>query len=320
MACGPVIAVASLPPGTTMSLALPRLLLLPFASLLLAACATGGGFPPPVPASPRVADAPGETLDGDAVFARTLAAHGGDLRRHPGDINLSTDGRWYALIQRIQPLVSDSGFRIRSQERYRPADGLYVVDHDGPEGRKRVVRRADGLSIAYNGRPNEDAARRSATAMTNDAFRMFHFGPSWFIDRVARWRRLDDATDAGRGYRRIAGVAVPGFGDAQRDDLVLWIDRETDRLYRIHMSLNGFATTQGAHVDTTFLDYRSVGGYLFPVRFHERVRGPLRIDAHTWWVTGLDMDRGWQATDVTGTDFTGAAAPAAKPLDVPASP
>jgi hypothetical protein len=303
-----------------MSLALPRLLLLPFASLLLAACATGGGFPPPVPASPRIVDAPGEILDGDAVFARTLAAHGGDLRKHPGDINLATDGRWYALIQRIQPLVSDSGFRIRSQERYRPADGLYVVDHDGPEGRKRVVRRADGLSIAYNGRPNEDAALRSATAMTNDAFRMFHFGPSWFIDRVARWRRLDDATDAGRSYRRIAGVAVPGFGDAQRDDLVLWIDRETDRLYRVHMSLNGFATTQGAHVDTTFLDYRSVGGYLFPVRFHERVRGPLRIDAHTWWVTGLDMDRGWQAADVTGTDFTGAAAPVAKPLDVPASP
>jgi hypothetical protein len=289
MACATVIAVACPPPETAMPLALPRLLLLPVASLLLAACATGGGFPPPVPASPRVADAPGETLDGDAVFARTLAAHGGDLRRHPGDINLSTDGRWYALIQRIQPLVSDSGFRIRSQERYRPADGLYVVDHDGPEGRKRVVRRADGLSIAYNGRPNEDAARRSATAMTNDAFRMFHFGPSWFIDRVARWRRLDDATEAGRVYRR-------------------------------HMSLDGFETTQGAHVDTTFLDYREVGGYLFPVRFHERVRGPLRIDAHTWWVTGLDMDRGWQAADAAGEAFTGAAAPTAKALDVPASP
>lgn len=316
----PVIAVACLLPVTAMPFALPRCLLLPFASLLLAACATGGGFPPEVPGTPRTADAPGASLDGNAVFARMLAAHGGDLRRHPGDINLSTDGRWYALIQRIQPLVSDSGYRIRSQERYRPADGLYVVDHDGPQGRKRVVRSMDGLSIAYNGRANEDPARRSATAMTNDAFRMFHFGPSWFIGRVAAWRRLDDVTEGGRSYRRIAGVAVPGFGDAERDDLVLWIDRETDRLYRIHMSLNGFETTQGAHVDTTFLDYREVGGYLFPVRFHERVRGPLRIDAHTWWVTGLDMDRGWQAADVTGDAFTGAAAPPAKPLAVPASP
>ncbi len=303
-----------------MPFALPRVLCLPVACLLLAACATGGGFPPTVPATPRVADAPGETLDGDAVFARTLAAHGGDLRRHPGDINLSTDGRWYALIQRIQPLVSDSGFRIRSQERYRPSEGLYAVDHDGPQGRKRVVRSADGLSIAYNGRANEDVARRSATAMTNDAFRMFHFGPTWFIDRVAHWRRLDDATEDGRTYRRIAGVAVPGFGDAERDDVLLWIDRETDRLYRIHMSLNGFETTQGAHVDTTFLDYREAGGYLFPVRFHERVRGPLRIDAHTWWVTGLDMDRGWTAADAGGDAFTGAAAPAAKPLAAPATP
>lgn len=56
------------------------------------------------------------------------------------------------------------------------------------------------------------------------------------------------------------------------------------------------------------------------MRFHERVRGPLRIDAHTWWVTGLDMDRGWTAADAGGDAFTGAAAPAAKPLAVPATP
>ncbi|MDR6990263.1 hypothetical protein [Luteimonas sp. 3794] len=44
-----------------------------------------------------------------------------------------------------------------------------------------------------------------------------------------------------------------------------------------------------------------------PTRFHERVRGPLRIDAHSWWLTGLDADRGWRAGDVAGSAFTGAA-------------
>lgn len=289
--------------------AVPRTLLCALACLLLAACATGG-FPPAVPASPRTADA----LDGDAVFARTLAAHGGDLRRHPGDINLSTDGQWHALVQRLQPIVSDARFRVRSEERYQPSTGLYAVTHTGPDGTKRVVRGPGVERVAYNGQPADDAHRR-ATAMTNDAFRIFHFGPSWFLGRVPRWSRLDDVVEDGRSYRRIAGRATPGLGEAAYDDAVLWIDPRTDRLYRVHISLNGFESTQGAHVDTTFLDYREAGGYLFPVKLYERVRGPVRIDVHEWHVTGLDLDRGWRAEDVAGDAFAGPAAAPARAFD-----
>ena len=60
--------------------------------------------------------------------------------------------------------------------------------------------------------------------------------------------------------------------------------------------------------------YRALDGVMLPTRFHERVRGPLRIDAHTWWVTGFDADRGWQAVDVAGGAFTGAAARDAETL------
>jgi hypothetical protein len=81
----------------------------------------------------------------------------------------------------------------------------------------------------------------------------------------------------------------------------------------VHISLNGFETTIGAHVDTTFLEYRDVAGFVLPVRFHERVRGPLRIDAHAWWITGLDAGRGWRAEDVSGAEFGGAAAAPAQP-------
>ncbi len=259
---------------------------------------------PPDPPSAAFADG----LSGDAIFARTLAAHGGDLRQYPGDINLSTDGQWFALIQKIQPVVTDSGFRIRSEERYRPRDGLYAVNHTGPEGNKHVVRSRDGLTVSYNGVRETDPVKLRATAMTNDAFRMFHFGPSFFIDRVDTWVRLTDANEMSRNYYRLRTTVRPGFGDSKEDEVVLWIDRETARLFRIHMSLNGFETTVGAHVDTTFLEYRDIAGYLLPVRFHERVRGPLRIDAHTWWTTGVDTDRGWRDEDVDGTTFGGTAA------------
>jgi len=280
---------------------------------LLAGCASVG-FPPQPPAAADARFADG--LDGDAVFARTLAAHGGDLRRYEGDINLSTDGRWFALIQRIQPLVTDSGYRIRSEERYRPSDGFYAVRHIGPKGVKHVVRRADGaLTIHDDGVVETDPARLRATAMTNDAFRMFHFGPSFFLGRVQGWARLPDAREDGRVYRRLLGTVRPGFGEAAEDQVVLWTGRDDDRLFRIHMSLNGFETTVGAHVDTTFLAYREVAGHLLPVRFHERVRGPLRIDAHTWWTTGLDSGRGWSEGDVDGgAPFRGAAAAPAAAL------
>ncbi|GAB2508700.1 hypothetical protein [Lysobacter humi (ex Lee et al. 2017)] len=278
-----------------------RVLIALLACLALTACA---GFPTADDAPP-----PGDGLTAQAIFARSLAAHGGDLHRHRGDINLSTDGRWYGLIQRIQPVVTDARYRITSEERYRPADGIYAVRHAGPDGIKHVLRSPAGLRVAYHGRETTDADKRTATAMTNDAFRMFHFGPSYFIDRATSLERLADAREDGRRYHRLLATLRPGFGEAASDQAVLWIDAGTSRLYRIHQTLNGFPTTMGAHVDTTFLDYRQVGPYVFPVQFLERVRGPLRLKAHAWRVTAIDLDRGWSLEDVSdASGFRGAAA------------
>ena len=253
-------------------------------------------------------------LDATAIFAACMQAHGGDLREYPGDINLSTDGHWFGLIQRIQPIVSDAGFRVTSEERYRPRDGVYSVHHEGPLGSKQVVRTAAGIAVYYNGKRETDPVRIRATAMTNDAFQMFHFGPSFFKTRAKSMLRIADSRENGRNYRRLLVTVEPGFGEAAQDHVVLWIDAETSRLFRVHMTLNGFESTQGAHVDTSFLEYRKVGPYLLPVRFHERVRGPLRIDAHDWYTTGIDLDRGWSAADIAGAQFDGAAAQPAKRL------
>ena len=297
-------------PGRLHHLPVLSLISLIAVSYALAGCASRT-FPAPA-SFDAIANADIDGLSAQEVFDRSLAAHGGDIRKHPGDFNISTDGRWSALIQRIQPLVTDSAFRIRSEERYRPSEGLYAVRHSGPSGTKYVVRRDSKLALLqYNDVVETDPAKLRATAMTNDAFLMFHFGPSYFIDRVDRWQRLSDAEEGGRRYRRLFGEVLPGFGDAVDDRIVVWIDADTDRLFRVHMTLNGFETTQGAHVDTTFLAYRDVAGFLLPVRFRERVRGPLQIKAHTWWITGIDVDRGWSASDVTSRKFKGKAVPAA---------
>lgn len=276
-------------------------------ALLLAACAP---FPQAQPGS-----APPPGPEAQTLFDRMLAEHGGDLRAHPGDINLSSDGEWYPLILRIQPEVTDAGFRIVSEERYRPSAALYAVRYSGPQGVKHTVSTADGLtSLTYNGVPETNPIKRRATALTHDTFRMFHFGPSYFLDRTAAMVRLSDDVYDGQSYHRLLLTLRPGFGDSAEDQAVLWIHPQTYRWFRVHQTLNGFESTQGAHVDTTFLDYRRVGGFLFPVKFIERVRGPLQIDAHRWWVTGIDLDRGWSASDVTGSAFTGRARATAAPL------
>lgn len=253
-----------------------------------------------------------DQLSAAEVFDRSLAAHGGDIREYPGDINIATDGRWYSLIQRIQPVVSDADYRVTSEERFRPSDGIYAIRHRGPAGSKYVLRTPSGIKVHYNGVAVDAGDERArATAMTNDAFQLFHFGPSFVKHRATAMIRLPDTREDGRGYRRILATLSPGFGNADVDQVVLWIDSETSRLYRVHLTLEGFETTRGAHVDTTFLAYRQVGPFLLPSRFSERVRGPLQIMAHEWNVTGVDLDRGWTDADVSGPDFSGRAAAAA---------
>jgi hypothetical protein len=179
-----------------------------------------------------------------------------------------------------------------------------------------VIRSADGITVYYNGLRETDPVKLRATALTNDAFRLFHFGPGFVKARASAMRRLADANESGVRYRRLLATLQPGFGESKTDQVVLWIDASTSRLFRVHMTLNGFETTQGAHVDTTFLAYRQVGAFLLPTRFVERVRGPIRIDAHEWHTTGIDLDRGWTREDVSGPAFGGRAATAATPIEV----
>ncbi|MEE4331015.1 MAG: hypothetical protein V2J10_09110 [Wenzhouxiangella sp.] len=250
------------------------------AVLLLAACA------------PFPTVEPGLTFD-DGLTARELLdrsieAHGGDLSTDQGEFTLEMTGEWSSAIVRIQPLVTDAGYRIDARERYRPAERLYIVDHRGPEGVKTIRRQGQDIQVWYDGEVTRDEQVLAASAMTTDAFELFHFGPSFLERRAAELTRLSDRRDGGVRYRRLLAVIRPGFGEATEDRVVVWLDPETDLMYRVHITLNGFETTQGAHVDTTFLEFHRVGAYTLPSRFVERVRGPIRLRAHDWWITAAE--------------------------------
>lgn len=278
----------------------PVSLVLGVAVVLLAGCA--GTFPEADPG--REFD---DGLTAEELFARTMAAHGGDLREYEGDLNQSTDGEWGRMVQRVQPLVADGGYRGQGEERYRPADELYAIHYTGPEGTKTVVRQRDDIQVYYDGARSEDEDRIRATAMTTDAGELFHYGPTFVKHRATSMARLEDRREEGVDYRRVLATIQPGFGKAEEDQVVMWIHPESDLLYRVHITLTGFEPTRNAHVDTTFIEYEEVGPYTLPSRFEERVLGPIRLFVHEWWVTARDQDRGWSDDDVRGPEFTGAA-------------
>ena len=271
-----------------------------FVVAILAGCGTT--FPQPVDDAEFADD-----LTAEELLAQSLEAHGGDLHAFDGDINLSTDGEWKRLIQRFQPIVTDTGYRQAAEHRYKPSARLYAIRYTGPEGVKTIVRQEDDITVYYDGERTDDDERIAATAMTTDAYLLFQFGPTFIHERASELTRLPDQREDGIDYRRLLATVRPGFGLAEEDEVVAWFHPETDLLYRVHLTLTGFEATEGAHVDTTIEAYEQVSPFILPSELSERVRGPIRIGALDWWLTGFDVNHGWREQDVRGPEFTGPA-------------
>lgn len=230
--------------------------------------------------------------DAEVIFARVLQNHGGNRLDQLTDVNVSLRGRWRFLIKRIQPLVTDYEYRVDSEERLLLKNGVYTALYTGPAGQKKVVRTRDDIRVFYNEQESFDDDVLGSSAMTADAFYYFLLGPLSLANQAGNFTLLADARDKGRDYHRLYTSLKPGFGLSAADELILWVDAESLTAYRMEITLEGFETTRGAHVDVTFLDFEKLDGFLLPVSFHERVRAPIRIHAHSWELTGLDINRG----------------------------
>lgn len=256
---------------------------------LLTACAQQ--FPRPILidcAGSKCAD----QLSGTDIFRKTFQKHGGDYLNQLNDLNVSIDGNWKFLITRIQPLVTDHRYRVKSQERLLPNKGVYSACYQGPDGSKKVIRSTSDTRVFYDNIENFDKDILQSSALTADSFFIFSLAPLALSSLGERFIRLQDKEEKGMRYHRIYAVMEPGIGYSERDEIVLWIDPVTYLTYRVHITLEGYRTTQGAHVDVTYRDYKKLDKYIFPSVFHERVLGPISIDAHSWWLTGIDINRG----------------------------
>lgn len=250
-----------------------------------------------------------------ALLTASQRAHGKDAFRKIHDVSVRYDGKWGAIGPRFQPVLVDKAFRGSSEERMvLNPERVMAQEHSGPGGRKVVVWERGKVTVAYNGSLSSDNEARRAAALVADAYTLFLLGPHYFnrpgvVLETAGEARVDKAM-----CDQVLAVLRPGFGMAAEDRVLLSIDRTTQQLRRVRMTLNGLESTVGAEVDVTFRDYRTIGGVLWPTDFDERIRVPFDLHAHHWKMVGLDLNRDFKAADLTGKGFKARAVRPATPL------
>ena len=279
---------------------------------LVAGCST------PLPLGPQ----PAGDADAAARLRDSAQAHGLDAYRTLTDINVSYSGEWRPLINRIQPEVVDQGFRGSSQERLMPRAGIVAQAYTGPMGRKQVAwRRGRGapddlgeVSVWFNGVRSADPAAQNAAALVAEGYGLFLLGPLWLADRGLRMRMGGTERVDGRTCDVVDVWLSPGLGRVATDRVALCIDRSDGLVHRVRFTLEGFASTQGAVAEVDTFEHERRFGVVWPMRSYERIVHPIALPAHDWRITGLDVNRGYEANDVSGPVFAGAASTPAKRL------
>ncbi len=272
---------------------------------------------------------PGTAPEAQALLARSAAAHGLDALSRFNDLSVSYAGEWPALVGRLQPALVDSGFRGGSEERLLlRGQRLVAQAHAGPRGRKQVVRRtahgAQGdVRVWFNGEEARDGERRAAAALVADGYALFLLGPMLLAGRWAAERSpavelagAERIVLDGRGHDcDVLRVRIaPGLGFSEAERLALFIDRGERLMRRVRFTLDGLDSTRGAIAEVDAFGHVTAHGVRWPTRFHERLLRPLPLPVHDWRLTGLDVDRGLDASEVDGAAFGGKAAKPATAL------
>lgn len=254
----------------------------PAALLILSCLITSCAQPFPKPMQKCCLD---QWDDANEIFQKSFTRHGGLSLDELTSLSYDLNGEWKYLITKIQPLVTDSEYRVRSQEIVYPQVGAYHANYDGPKGSKWVLQKQGLTEVFYDGAASRDLDVLQSTALTAESFYIFALGPLALKNLSGSFERLPNISENGRNYLRIYAEMRPGIGESDLDEIVLWIDPDTWLTWRVRFTLEGYVSTQGANVDVTFTDYVELGDFVFPSSFFERVRAPIQIDAHSWDTT-----------------------------------
>jgi hypothetical protein len=268
------------------------------------------------------------TAEAQALLQASAAAQGAAAFAMLTDVSVSYAGQWRALVNTLQPDLVDSGFRGRSEERLLPRGRLLAQAYTGPKGSKHVVRRTAAhnegeVRVWFNGQETHNAAPRDAAALVADGYALFLCGPmllagAWAADRslvmqlASRQRITVDGQQHECDVLRVGLVA--GLGLSQSDQLAVFIDRQEQLMRRVRFTLDGLDSTRGAVAEVDAWAHLTRHGVRWPTRFHERLLRPVPLPVHDWQMTGLDVNRGFAAADISTAEFTGGAAAAATPL------
>jgi len=261
-----------------------RLLLSGLAAIFLcASCST----------LPRPGAEAGPSSPGDAVSVlRQSVRAQGDAWKKYRRVDTAYSGEWSAIATRLQPVLTDPGFRKDSVETYFPRRSSVRQLHTGPEGTKEVLREGREVEVRYHGTGTSgDEEVRAAAALVADAYTAFLFGSSWLAEKGRGLRMLPPRELDGETCQLVAGSLAPGFGVSAGDDFIAWIGTESRLLKRLQFSLNGLDSTRGADVDVVFSEHwKAADGSVWPGRFIEHIQRPVKAKAHEWRMTALAAD------------------------------
>ena len=238
--------------------------------------------------------APNDTTPTHPLLTRSAEAHGLARYRTLTDITLRYEGTWAPLIGRLQPLLVDQRFRGPSTERIRPREGTIAQHHEGPAGRKHVLRRPGAIDVAFNDAPATDEPRRTAAALVADGYMLFPLGPLWLLEhRALALGPAGTETIEVNGTRWpchiLTGRMTPGLGFSPTDRLTLWIGRDDFLMHRLRFGLDGFAPTRNAVAEVDAWDHADFTGLTLPRRWHERLIRPAPLPVHDWTLTGVEL-------------------------------
>ena len=265
------------------------------------------------------------TESGLRILNESARAHGAEAFARTHDISVSYQGEWRPLMNRLQPALVDAGFRGGSQERLLLRARLIGQSHQGPDGQKQVLRRPgmepSDLAVAFNGTEATDRPRRNAAALVADAYALFLLGPLWLTTlppgRLIVEQAGVDTIQSGGAPLQCDVLRIglqPGLGFAASDRLDILIAQDDHLMRRVRFTLDGLGSTQGALAEVDTWRHVALGGIQFPTCFHEQLLRPLPLPVHDWQLTGLDLDRGLQLSDIAIAGFSGPAARPATPV------
>lgn len=272
--------------------------------------------------------APARNVAAANLVRDSAEAHGLLAYRRLADISVSYDGQWRPLVGRIQPEVVDAGYRGSSQERLIPGAGIVAQAYAGPRGRKQVLWQRGGrgpddlgeVLVWLNGSLSSDPAVQQAAALVAEGYGLFLLGPLWLADRELPMQLAGTERVDGRLCDVVNVWLSPGLGRVSRDRVALFIDREGSLTRRVRFTLEGFVNTQGAVAEVDTFEHERRFGVTWPMRSFERIVHPIALPAHDWRISGLDVNRGLSLQDLTGPEFSGAAAVPAKTVTPSAAP